>query len=86
VLKVPEWHEILLILVLRKPAETMALEDVGSDGGIKYYRDEDGVRHMPKCALGELILEEHEWVGSPGSLATTGISATSDYRLRPNHF
>jgi nitroreductase len=59
VLDIPERYEILLILALGKPAETVVLEDVGPDGDIKYYRDEDDVHHVPKRTLGELILQEY---------------------------
>jgi len=31
------------------------------DGDSKYYRDADGVHHVPKRALSELVL--HEYVG-----------------------
>ena len=58
VLDIPERYEILLILALGKPAETVVLEDVGPGGDIKYYRDEEDVHHVPKRTLGELIIHE----------------------------
>jgi nitroreductase len=57
VLKLPERFEILLVIALGKPAEKVVLEDVGPDGGIKYYRDADDVHHVPKRKLGDLIVE-----------------------------
>ena len=57
-LEIPEQYEILLVLALGKPAETVVLEDVGSDGSIKYYRDDEDVHHVPKRALDELVLRE----------------------------
>ena len=59
VFDIPERYEILLALALGKPAETVVLEDVGPDGDIKYYRDEEDVYHVPKRTLGELILQEY---------------------------
>ena len=59
VLDIPDEFEILLVLALGKPAETVVLEDVGLDGSIKYYRDEDDVHHVPKRPLGELIGREY---------------------------
>ena len=59
VLDIPERYEILLVLALGKPAETVVLEDVGPDGDIKYYRDDEDVHHVPKRSLDELILQEH---------------------------
>jgi nitroreductase len=55
-LDIPERYEILLILALGKPAETVVLEEVGPDGDIKYYRDAEDVHHVPKRPLDELIL------------------------------
>ena len=57
-LDIPEQYEILLVLALGKPAETVVLEDVGADGSIKYYRDDQDVHHVPKRTLDELIVRE----------------------------
>ena len=58
VFPIPARYEILLALALGKPNETVVLENVGPDGDIKYYRDEDSVHHVPKRSLEELILQE----------------------------
>jgi nitroreductase len=57
-LDIPGQYEILLVLALGKPRETVVFEDVGPDGDIRYYRDGDGVHHVPKRSLDELILTE----------------------------
>jgi nitroreductase len=57
-LGIPERYDILLALALGKPKETVVLEDVGPDGDIEYYRDENDVHHVPKRSLEELILQE----------------------------
>jgi len=59
VLDIPEQYDILLVLALGKPRETVVLEEVGPDGDIRYYRDADGVHHVPKRSLDELILQEY---------------------------
>ena len=59
VLDIPEQYDILLVLALGKPKETVVLEDVGSDGDIRYHRDAQGVHHVPKRSLDELILREY---------------------------
>ncbi|HEO69998.1 MAG TPA: nitroreductase family protein [Candidatus Hydrogenedentes bacterium] len=56
-LGLPEPYDILLVIALGKPKERVVLEDVGEDGSIKYWRDEEGVHHVPKRPLGELILD-----------------------------
>ena len=59
VLDIPKHYEILLILALGKPKEKVVIEEVGPDGNIQYYRDAQGVHHVPKRSLDELILREY---------------------------
>lgn len=56
-LNIPSRHEILLVVALGKPKETVVIETVGPDGDVKYWRDADGVHHVPKRPLDELILD-----------------------------
>jgi nitroreductase len=56
VLAIPEHLEILLVLALGKPKEQVVLEPLGPDGDIKYWRDADGVHHVPKRSLEEIIV------------------------------
>jgi nitroreductase len=55
-LDIPDHFEILLVLALGKPKETVVLDEVGSDGNIKYWRDSDGVHHVPKRKLDDIIV------------------------------
>ncbi|MCK9374938.1 MAG: nitroreductase family protein [Syntrophobacterales bacterium] len=57
-LKIPDGFEIVLVIALGKPKETVVLEEVGAAGDIKYWRDEQGVHHVPKRPLKDLILSE----------------------------
>jgi nitroreductase len=52
----PPELEILLVIALGQPKETVLIEPVGPDGDIKYWRDEQGRHHLPKRALAEIIV------------------------------
>ena len=54
--RIPERYQLLMVLALGKPVEKVVLEDI-QDGDFKYWRDEQGVHHVPKRSLDELILK-----------------------------
>ncbi|MHB1131641.1 MAG: nitroreductase family protein [Chloroflexota bacterium] len=49
-------YEILLVLALGKPKETVVIEPLGPDGNTKYWRDAAQVHHVPKRSLDEIII------------------------------
>ena len=55
-LNLPDHFQILLVLALGMPNEKVVIEPVQEDGNIQYWRDEDGVHHVPKRSLDALIL------------------------------
>jgi nitroreductase len=55
-LNIPEQFEVILVISLGKPRETAVVEKVGPEGDIKYWRDEQGVHHVPKRDLDDLII------------------------------
>ena len=55
---IAEHFEILLVLALGKPVEDVCLVPVGPDGDMKYWRDEQGVHHVPKRSLEEIIIKQ----------------------------
>lgn len=55
-LALPAQFQILLVLALGKPKETVVLEPVDSSGNIKYWRDADNIHHVPKRSVEQLII------------------------------
>ncbi|OQA23354.1 MAG: nitroreductase A [Chloroflexi bacterium ADurb.Bin360] len=55
-LSLPEHFDILLVLALGRPSEQVVIEAVSEDGDIRYWRDVNGVHHVPKRALDTLII------------------------------
>ncbi|HEX3072178.1 MAG TPA: nitroreductase family protein, partial [Ignavibacteriales bacterium] len=56
-LKIPEQYKILMCIALGKPNEKVILENLGSNGDIKYWRDGQSAHHVPKRPLEEIILD-----------------------------
>jgi nitroreductase len=54
ILNLPDHLEVLWVLALGKPAETVVIEDM-KDNNVKYWRDENQIHHVPKRKPEELI-------------------------------
>ncbi len=55
-LDIPSHYEILLVLALGEPKEEMVIETVGEDGSTQQWWDEEGVRHVLKRSLDDIIV------------------------------
>lgn len=53
----PEQLKISLVVALGRPRETVILEECKSDSDIKYWRDSDGIHHVPKRSLASCLVE-----------------------------
>lgn len=60
ILALPEHLSILLVLALGEPAEDVVVEGLAADRSIKYYRDGEGVHHVPKRPLDELVFARYQ--------------------------
>jgi len=55
-LNIEDRFKILLVLAIGKPKEEIMIETVDDDSKIKYWRDNDGIHHVPKRKMGDIIL------------------------------
>lgn len=53
-----ERYEVLLIIALGEPRETVVIEPIPDEGDIRYWRDEKNIHHVPKRDLKDIILEK----------------------------
>jgi len=55
-LSIPDQYQIINVIALGKPVEKVVIEDI-KVGDFKYWRDNEGIHHVPKRTLNELILK-----------------------------
>ncbi|HHO75647.1 MAG TPA: nitroreductase family protein [Deltaproteobacteria bacterium] len=55
-LDIPKRYEILLVVALGRPKEKVRIVELSDEADIQYWRDENGVHHVPKRSLEELII------------------------------
>ncbi len=55
-LEIPSHLEILLVIALGKPKESVEIDVIGPESDVRYWRDENDIHHVPKRSLDELII------------------------------
>jgi nitroreductase len=56
-LSIPEELSVKLLIAVGVPGENVVLEDSSEGDDLVYYRTEDGVHHVPKLGLDDVIVE-----------------------------
>ncbi len=56
-LRIPDRYEILLVLALGKPKEKVVIQALDPGGSVEYWRDGEGVHHVPKRSLDDIVLQ-----------------------------
>ncbi len=56
-LGIDDGHKILLVLALGYPAENIVIEEIGEDYDIRYWRDSNGIHHVPKRSLEDILYQ-----------------------------
>jgi len=56
ILDVDPVMNVLLVIALGKPAEEIRIDPLGNDGNIQYWRDQNGVHHVPKRNIEDIII------------------------------
>jgi nitroreductase len=58
-LQLDDRYELLLVLALGKPAESVVVDDLDPTGNSNYWRDDQQVHHVPKRRLKDIIIMEY---------------------------
>jgi len=57
-LDIPERYDILLVIALGKPQETVVIDSADEKTSIEYWRDAKDIHHVPKRRLEDIIIRE----------------------------
>lgn len=56
-LDIPDRYVIVTVIALGKPKEIVVVDEIKDLKDVKYWRDENGVHHVPKRKLEDIILD-----------------------------
>ena len=60
IMQIHEGLDPIWVIALGVPQEKVAVEPLGPEGDIRYWRDEAGVHHVPKRSLDDILLMQFE--------------------------
>jgi len=55
--RIPETFSILMVIALGKPAETVVIDQMDENDSIHYFRDANGIHHVPKRVVDDVLLK-----------------------------
>jgi nitroreductase len=58
IMQIPESIDPIWVIAVGVPLEKVVVEAVQPNGDVKYWRDADGVHHVPKRALSDILLSQ----------------------------
>ncbi len=56
-LRIPEHFEILMVIALGLPRETVVIDRMAGEDSVRYYRDLHAIHHVPKRTVDEILLD-----------------------------
>lgn len=55
-LNIPDPLSVRLVIALGRPAEEVVLEEASAGADLAYYRSEDGIHHVPKLRIEDVLI------------------------------
>jgi nitroreductase len=59
VLKIPDSFSPLMVIAIGKPVETVVIDQMGNNDSVRYFRDANGIHHVPKRVVEDILLKFH---------------------------
>ncbi len=56
-LRIPAAYSILMVIALGKPAETVVIDQMDDQDSVRYFRDVNGIHHVPKRVVDDVLLK-----------------------------
>lgn len=56
-LKIPDTFSLLMVIALGKPVETVVIDQMSDHDSVRYFRDANGIHHVPKRVVDDVVLK-----------------------------